>query len=146
MTATAQRNAGAGGEGAVRPLDQPMLAALYARLADLYAQLQQAHGTVAAVYGQRAGTAAVTHAGWAVQAADQADRYRYLSTDGLADAIDADAAGAAATVACPVLDDLPRQRCLDHQRQREQFAATNPTRVLLYRACPTCIHRLGAST
>jgi hypothetical protein len=125
MTATAQRNAGAGGEGAVRPLDQPMLAALYARLADLYAQLQQAHGTVAAVYGQRAGTAAVTHAGWAVQAADQADRYRYLSTDGLADAIDADGGPAAPE---------------DHSDTPADHTAAPPTDT-----DPTCIH-LGATT
>jgi len=47
------------------------------------------------------------------------------------------------TVECPVLGDLPRQRCLEHQSRRNQFAITNPTRILLYRVCPTCIHRLG---
>jgi len=47
------------------------------------------------------------------------------------------------SVECPVLGDLPRQRCLEHQSRRSQFAATNPTRILLYRVCPTCIHRLG---
>ena len=49
-----------------------------------------------------------------------------------------------ATVLCPVLGDLPRQRCLEHQGRRWQFAITNPTRVILYRVCPTCEHRLGA--
>lgn len=48
------------------------------------------------------------------------------------------------TVDCPVLGDLPRQRCAEHQQRRKQFAITNPTRILLYRVCPTCEHRLGA--
>jgi len=121
--------------------DAPILAGLYARLADLYAQVQQAHQAVSAVYGLR--PAADTHAGLALAAAAQADRYRYLSTDGLADAMDTDAAGTAETVECPVVGDLPRQRCLEHQGRRSQFAITNPTRILLYRVCPTCIHRLG---
>lgn len=38
-----------------------------------------------------------------------------------------------ATVACPVLGDITRDRC-DHQ-QRLPFAATNPQRVALFRAC-----------
>mgnify|MGYP001773429957 CR=1 FL=1 len=38
-----------------------------------------------------------------------------------------------ASVACPVLGEITRDRC-DHQ-QRLPFAATNPTRVALYRAC-----------
>ena len=37
------------------------------------------------------------------------------------------------TVACPVLGEITRDRC-DHQ-QRLPFAATNPVRVALYRAC-----------
>lgn len=43
------------------------------------------------------------------------------------------------TVRCPVLGELPVNRCMEYQRQ--PFAATNPTRVQLYRACrKTCIH------
>lgn len=38
-----------------------------------------------------------------------------------------------ATVNCPVYGELPSHRCLEYQRQ--PFAATNPTRVRLYRAC-----------
>lgn len=45
-------------------------------------------------------------------------------------------------VDCPVLGDLPRQRCLEHQSRRGTFAPTNPSRVLLFKVCPTCEHRL----
>lgn len=38
-----------------------------------------------------------------------------------------------ATVACPVLGEIQAHRCLSYQRQK--FAATNPTRVRLYKAC-----------
>ncbi|CQR43683.1 conserved hypothetical protein [Thiomonas sp. CB3] len=41
-----------------------------------------------------------------------------------------------ATVDCPVLGPIPRQRCIEHQRR--PFAPTNPTRVQLWRTCPTC--------
>ena len=44
----------------------------------------------------------------------------------------------AATVQCPVAGDLPAHRCLEYQRQ--PFAATNPQRVALYRACRGCKH------
>lgn len=37
------------------------------------------------------------------------------------------------TVACPVLGELPANRCLEIQRQ--PFAATNHQRISLYRAC-----------
>ena len=37
------------------------------------------------------------------------------------------------TVGCPVLGELPSNRCLEIQRQ--PFAATNHQRVQLYRAC-----------
>ena len=37
------------------------------------------------------------------------------------------------SVDCPVIGDLPRNRCIEHQRR--EFAATNPMRVQLYRAC-----------
>lgn len=40
------------------------------------------------------------------------------------------------TVACPVLGEISRRECLDHQRRK--FAATNPMRVQLYRACKDC--------
>jgi hypothetical protein len=46
------------------------------------------------------------------------------------------------TVDCPVIGDLPRNRCLEYQRQ--PFAATNPMRVQLSRACQTCPNRRGA--
>jgi DNA-binding transcriptional regulator YdaS (Cro superfamily) len=38
-----------------------------------------------------------------------------------------------ATVRCPVLGDLPSNRCLEIQAQ--PFAATSPTRVMLHHAC-----------
>jgi hypothetical protein len=44
-----------------------------------------------------------------------------------------------AQVKCPVLGELPKQRCVEHQ-SRKRFAATNPMRVLLHTACPTCDH------
>lgn len=44
-----------------------------------------------------------------------------------------------ATVDCPVLGVIPRQRCIEHQRR--PFAATNPTRVQLWRACRSCPNR-----
>lgn len=44
-----------------------------------------------------------------------------------------------ATVDCPVVGVIPRQRCIEHQRR--PFAATNPTRVQLYRACRVCPNR-----
>jgi len=37
------------------------------------------------------------------------------------------------TVKCPVLGEIPTDKCLWHQER--EFAATNPQRVLLYRAC-----------
>lgn len=45
-------------------------------------------------------------------------------------------------VDCPVLGELPRQRCLEHQSRKGNFAPTNPSRVLLFRVCPTCEFRL----
>ncbi|WP_421793423.1 helix-turn-helix domain-containing protein [Hydrocarboniphaga effusa] len=45
-------------------------------------------------------------------------------------------------VRCPVLEDIPQNECLKHQRR--PFAATNPRRVALYRACRTgCPHSLA---
>ncbi|RPE81817.1 helix-turn-helix domain-containing protein [Vulcaniibacterium tengchongense] len=46
------------------------------------------------------------------------------------------------TVECPVIGELPRNRCLEYQRQ--PFASTNHMRVQLARACPTCPNRRGA--
>lgn len=37
------------------------------------------------------------------------------------------------TVNCPVLGELPAHRCLEKQRQ--PYAATNSTRVMLYKKC-----------
>lgn len=44
-------------------------------------------------------------------------------------------------VDCPVVGELPRDRCLDYQRR--EFAATNHLRVQLARACPGCRHFRG---
>lgn len=47
----------------------------------------------------------------------------------------------ASTVDCPVIGDLPRQRCVEHQRT--PFTPTNPMRVRLYHACRSgCAHSL----
>ena len=43
-----------------------------------------------------------------------------------------------ATVECPVVGELPRNRCLEYQGR--QFAATNHLRVQLSRSCPDCRH------
>lgn len=48
-----------------------------------------------------------------------------------------------ATVNCPVIGEIPQQRCVEHQRA--PFRATNPTAVQLYRACRGgCPHALNA--
>lgn len=44
-----------------------------------------------------------------------------------------------ATVDCPVIGDLPLQRCIEHQRGPRRF--TNPMRVQLAHTCPTCPNR-----
>lgn len=41
-----------------------------------------------------------------------------------------------ATVMCPVVGAIPRNRCIEQQGR--PFAATNPMRVQMYRTCPTC--------
>jgi hypothetical protein len=48
------------------------------------------------------------------------------------------------TVDCPVIGELPRNRCLEYQRRG--FAATNPMRVALSKACPKCPNRLGGES
>lgn len=42
-----------------------------------------------------------------------------------------------ARVTCPVIGEIPRQKCVEHQSRRG-FAATNPMRVQLHKTCPTC--------
>lgn len=49
----------------------------------------------------------------------------------------------AETVTCPVQGTLPRDVCLDNQRR--PFAATNPVRTALFKACKTCPNRKEAS-
>jgi len=48
------------------------------------------------------------------------------------------------TVLCPVVGDLPRDRCIEYQRQ--PFAATNHMRVQFSRACPKCPNRRGGES
>ena len=43
------------------------------------------------------------------------------------------------TVACPVLGEIALNECLDHQGR--PFAATNPLRVRLWKACRACGRR-----
>lgn len=43
-----------------------------------------------------------------------------------------------ATVECPVIGEIPTNRCMDFQARRNHFAATNPIRVQLHMTCPTC--------
>lgn len=43
-----------------------------------------------------------------------------------------------AVVDCPVIGDMPLNRCMENQSR--PFAATNPIRVQLYRTCKTCEH------
>lgn len=47
------------------------------------------------------------------------------------------------SVDCPVVGELPRNRCLDYQRQ--SFGATNPMRVRMAQACPSCPNRRGGN-
>jgi len=42
------------------------------------------------------------------------------------------------TVDCPVVGDTPLNICIENQSR--PFAATNPLRVMLHRACKTCEH------
>lgn len=48
-----------------------------------------------------------------------------------------------AMVECPVIGELPRNRCVEHQGRK--FAATNPLRVTLSQACPKCPNRRSQS-
>lgn len=47
-----------------------------------------------------------------------------------------------ATVMCPVLDEIGRDRC--RTEQTRPFSASNSTRARLRRACRTCPHNLSA--
>jgi transcriptional regulator with XRE-family HTH domain len=40
------------------------------------------------------------------------------------------------TVQCPILGEITLGRCAENRKR--EFAATNPTRVRLFRTCPTC--------
>lgn len=40
-----------------------------------------------------------------------------------------------ALVRCPVIGDLARHKCLEHQARERRFASANPQYVRLYRAC-----------
>ncbi len=46
-----------------------------------------------------------------------------------------------ATVECPAIGTIPRNRCIEHQRRSNNFASTNPLRVQLHKTCPTCENR-----
>lgn len=43
------------------------------------------------------------------------------------------------TVSCPILGELSKRECLDHQSRG--YEATNSTRVRLFQACRKCVHR-----
>lgn len=49
-----------------------------------------------------------------------------------------------AVVDCPVLSEIPLNRCLENQRR--PFAATSPTRVALYHACLACVNNRRKQT
>ncbi len=42
------------------------------------------------------------------------------------------------TVVCPVLGEIPACKCSENRKR--EFAATNPMRIRLYRACRECKH------
>ena len=46
-----------------------------------------------------------------------------------------------ATVECPVIGEMPRNRCIEHQARANRFATSNPLRVQLSKACPKCPNR-----
>ena len=39
-----------------------------------------------------------------------------------------------------MIGEIPRHRCIEHQRRASRPAATNPMRVQLAQACPVCTH------
>lgn len=46
-----------------------------------------------------------------------------------------------AVVACPILGEIPTSDCITNQQRARTFKATNPLRVALRGACPTCPNR-----
>jgi hypothetical protein len=42
------------------------------------------------------------------------------------------------TVACPVLGEIKKDKCLDHQARPQRFCAVNPLYMRLSRTCPDC--------
>ena len=50
-----------------------------------------------------------------------------------------------AMVQCPVIGEMPRNRCVEHQARSRSFATTNPLRVRLAKVCPTCPNRRSQS-
>lgn len=46
------------------------------------------------------------------------------------------------TVACPVLDEITVDHCI--QNRKRKFSAANPINVALHRTCPTCVHNRDA--
>lgn len=50
------------------------------------------------------------------------------------------------TVDCPVVGDIPRNVCINHQRRANDPKATNPHRVALAEECPKCPHATDALT
>lgn len=48
----------------------------------------------------------------------------------------------AATVACPVLGEIGRDRCASHQERKLDAVGASPQAVRLYRACQTCPNNL----
>ena len=42
------------------------------------------------------------------------------------------------TLMCPVVGEIKRNICLEHQKRSRKFAATSSIRVRLHRTCPTC--------
>jgi hypothetical protein len=45
----------------------------------------------------------------------------------------------ASQVQCPVLGEIPLGKCAEHKAR--EFAATNPQRVRMYRACRACTNK-----
>lgn len=77
--------------------------------------------------------------GYSTSAVNQALHGKYAgSLDNLLQAVD-DVYGSG-TVNCPIMGSISRQQCA--AERRKPFAATNPQRVRLYRACRDCLaHR-----
>jgi hypothetical protein len=46
------------------------------------------------------------------------------------------------SIDCPIIGEIPLNICVDNQSR--PFAATNPMRVRLHRACKACPNRRGS--